>query len=941
MIEAGRFLKSEYILKPSKLINNPEISIILPTYRRANNGLLQRGIESVLKQTFSNFELIVVDDGSVDETREVMKKYVKKDDRVIYVRNRENCALPALRVNQGILLSRGNYIAYQFDDDQWAPDALEKLYKEIVSHKELCMVYGSYESHNVKKKRRDVVDKVFNYYNLAKGNFIANNSVLHHKKIFEECGMYDPHLILRRVCDWDLWLRFSRKVPIYHISDVVSFVESRNPDSLAEIFPYNMELYRKYIAINRNEQLRPQNFSSYPLNDWKRFDVDDITEKLIYNQTYIKWDAENDKVKQIGRKRRGSVYMIKVELDASSSILVENFSGLIGDFTIIYLPVSEIATTKFYSSDILIFCRVLSIAETKTAEHLKRRIPGITIIYALDDNLFETYKRGPQFDYMAPGGSCYSALEWFVKNSDCCIVSTENLRAKIKKYNTTVQKITTNIRKEFLKKRNSYEKREIFSIFFAGGESRKVEFEQISEDLLKLMKKYKTKVKVTFFGYIPEQIQLCSDVETEYIPFSNSYYQYLNNLAHKKFNLLICPLEDNDFNKSKAPIKVLESCCCSAVGLYSDVDAYSCIIDKKNGFKIRKGESWFEKIEKIMKFSEKELGDIFNSALSMVMQNFTSESCAAQYRQVLISAQIVARMKKKSVLLVVGNIDEKNMESVITECKRYAELDIEVKLVASNSLARKILNKINQKEKISVITVDEKAFDNFVSLGEKNKQELTCAIAESGFVYSFEYYSTIEQFAKEQNIPYIIHSFGNSNLEQVAEELLMYLEQNQNMLPKYDMKEEKRVFEKKILGRQIESEMLTLSRPLGKGRLYRVFCDTNMLKGIALIFESRSSGLMECSATIEILYKGAILRTSSQCIRNRDYNQWTNFEFPPLVGCGGIELMIRVRLDRNRLSEAVLSVFEDKRNRSFLYKVWNKLNAQPKGCNTVYVDYRS
>ena len=79
MVKAEVFLEDYKIITPENLIQNPIISVVMPTYCRGDNGLLERSIRSVLNQTFKELELIVVDDGSVDSTQSVVKKIMKED----------------------------------------------------------------------------------------------------------------------------------------------------------------------------------------------------------------------------------------------------------------------------------------------------------------------------------------------------------------------------------------------------------------------------------------------------------------------------------------------------------------------------------------------------------------------------------------------------------------------------------------------------------------------------------------------------------------------------------------------------------------------------------------------------------------------------------------------------------------------------------------------
>jgi glycosyltransferase involved in cell wall biosynthesis len=105
---------------------NPCVSVIIPTYNRAE--MLIRAIRSVLKQTYEDYEIIVVDDGSTDDTAKVMKAY--ENDKFKYIRYSLNKG-GAFARNLGLDSSRGKYIAFLDSDDEWLPTKLEKQTKFI------------------------------------------------------------------------------------------------------------------------------------------------------------------------------------------------------------------------------------------------------------------------------------------------------------------------------------------------------------------------------------------------------------------------------------------------------------------------------------------------------------------------------------------------------------------------------------------------------------------------------------------------------------------------------------------------------------------------------------------------------------------------------------------------------------------------------------------
>ena len=113
------------------------VSIILPTYNRA--ALLPRSIESVLGQTYGDFELIVVDDGSQDDSAAVVAKF--GDKRTRYLRHTQNRGVAAAR-NTGLAEVRGAYVAFQDSDDQWLPEKLERQKRAFDRHPDAAVVYS-------------------------------------------------------------------------------------------------------------------------------------------------------------------------------------------------------------------------------------------------------------------------------------------------------------------------------------------------------------------------------------------------------------------------------------------------------------------------------------------------------------------------------------------------------------------------------------------------------------------------------------------------------------------------------------------------------------------------------------------------------------------------------------------------------------------------------
>ncbi|MEA3489047.1 MAG: glycosyltransferase [Candidatus Omnitrophota bacterium] len=203
--------------------NETIVSVIVPTYNRA--GLIGRAVKIVLKQTYADLEVIVVDDGSTDNTEEIVKDI--RDERVRYIKHSHNRGLSSAR-NTGIREACGRYIAFQDDDDIWMPGKLEKqmsLFRDAPP--EVGVVYGStlriFEGKKVHVPSRGLQPKEGDLYGiLLKSNFISIVSAVVKRECFEKAGMFDESL--PNLEDWDLWLRVSKYYHFRYLDEAVATV---------------------------------------------------------------------------------------------------------------------------------------------------------------------------------------------------------------------------------------------------------------------------------------------------------------------------------------------------------------------------------------------------------------------------------------------------------------------------------------------------------------------------------------------------------------------------------------------------------------------------------------------------------------------------------------------------------------------------------------------
>ena len=184
-----------------------KVSVIIPTHNRAD--LLEKAVQSILDQTFTDFEILVCDDASTDNTPEVIERF--KDERILYTRYETNRGVIEVR-NNAVTNSRGEYIAFLDDDDEWFPTKLEKQVALLDgSPDKLGAVYTGSCSIDMKLGRIMKVSCPTYRGNilsdLLKGNFITTSSIVIKKLCFEKLGLFDPEY--KSASDFDMWIRIA------------------------------------------------------------------------------------------------------------------------------------------------------------------------------------------------------------------------------------------------------------------------------------------------------------------------------------------------------------------------------------------------------------------------------------------------------------------------------------------------------------------------------------------------------------------------------------------------------------------------------------------------------------------------------------------------------------------------------------------------------------
>lgn len=228
---------------------NPKVSVITPAYNAEK--YISESVDSILNQTFNDFEIIVIDDCSTDKTWDIIQEYAVRDNRIVAVKNDENLGIAGNR-NKGLGLARGKYIAWQDADDISLPTRIQKQFDFLESHPEVGIVGGFLQffsddgrSSGIRKyceNDADLRKKIFRY------SPVAQPASMIRKQCLDEAGKYN--LKYPPAEDIDMSFRIGMKYKFANLQEIVlKYREHPNSATftrLKKIELSTMEIRKKY-----------------------------------------------------------------------------------------------------------------------------------------------------------------------------------------------------------------------------------------------------------------------------------------------------------------------------------------------------------------------------------------------------------------------------------------------------------------------------------------------------------------------------------------------------------------------------------------------------------------------------------------------------------------------------------------------------------------------
>ncbi|ANU10186.1 glycosyl transferase family 2 [Planococcus antarcticus DSM 14505] len=250
------------------VILNDKVSVIIPTYNRSE--LLKKAVKSLENQSHQNFEIIIIDDFSTDDTAEVVQEM--QDDRIIYLKHDTNKGGSEAR-NTGIKMATGRFIGFLDSDDQWLPDKLEKQLQLFADRPDVGVIYTGVQvvNENNQPTRKIIPEYQGNILsNLFESNCIdTTSSVLVKKEVLDQVQGFDAGLPSCQ--DWDLYIRLAQVTKFDYVKESMVLFYHHSGERITtnkiSVLNGHLSIFKKYKELARKQ--RKSTFQRFVLTIWK------------------------------------------------------------------------------------------------------------------------------------------------------------------------------------------------------------------------------------------------------------------------------------------------------------------------------------------------------------------------------------------------------------------------------------------------------------------------------------------------------------------------------------------------------------------------------------------------------------------------------------------------------------------------------------------------
>ena len=653
------------VVRPERAPARPRASVVVDA-GGGSAAQLERTLGDLLGQTVADLEVVVVDDGPDAEQSQWFEGLQRRDDRLVLVRRDRSLGLPAVRFNEGIEAARGQWIAFLSAGARWEPTALGSLLAAGERAGGPCLVVARTRGGEGEPGPSGSPPLPVSALTLTFRNAVGRTGALVERSLLERHGVFDGHISLVRLFDWDLWLRLAQRAPLAVLEECVG----REPqgagdgDDPARLPAAARFGFRVVAAIPRDHELTLQRwrdrrplateFDGYPLPAGYRRELEGAIDGWLRQHGHAETRPElrTPKDGENGTEQRrtttlllaGDSYHPALDLCFPPHPSTSPESPALLPC---YEPVVQVSGESVRWSDGVVLVRTVTEPGFRLLESAQAQ--GRPVAYYLDDDLLNLHLLGPPWDGMGPGTERDREIRRQIAAADAVWSTSPRITEVVAPLNPRVIPHGGAVDESSLPVAlRPRARRGVLRIGAFGSGYQDLEFSMIWPALQELARRSGRTFELELRGIDVSALPpLGIPVTTR--PYRFGYRGFLEELAAAELDVLLCPLLDEPApRRAKAPSKYFHAAVAGALGIFSDVAPFEELPGDRTCLKAANSpDAWLSAMVEACSMPDERFDEMRTAMLADVRLRYTVSARADLHHAAWLATEFHARTRPR------------------------------------------------------------------------------------------------------------------------------------------------------------------------------------------------------------------------------------------------------------------------------------------------------
>ena len=627
---------------------------------------LEKTLGDLLGQTSTDLEIVVVDDGPCEELSRLLENLLVRDDRLVRIHHDRTLGLPAVRFNLGIEAARGRWIAFLSPGARWEPTTLDSLLAAGERAGGPCLVVARTLGGGGEPGPTGSPPLPVSTLTLTFRNPVGRTGALVERSLLERHGVFDGHISLARLFDWDLWLRLAQRAPLAVLDECVG----REPqdaaagDDPARRTPAARFGFRVVTAIPRDHELTLQRwrdrrplateFDGYPLPAGYRRELEGTIDE------WLRQHGHGDPRPDLRTPARGE-HRTRPQGTTTLLLAGDSYHPALDlcfpphpstspespALLPCYEPVVQVTGESVRWSDGVVLVRTVTEPGFRLLESAQAE--GRPVAYYLDDDLLNLHLLGPPWDRMGPGTERDGEIRRQIAAADAVWSTSPRITEVVAPLNPRVIPHGVAVEESALPVAlRPRARRGVLRLGAFGSGYQSLEFSVIWPALLELARRLGRTFELELWGIDVAALPPL-EIPVTARPYRFGYRGFLEALAAAEFDVLLCPLLDEPApRRAKGPSKYFHAAVAGALGIFSDVAPFEELPAGRTCLKAANSpEAWLAAMAEACEMPEERFDGMRAAMLDDVRLRYSVSARADLHHAAWLATDFHARTQRR------------------------------------------------------------------------------------------------------------------------------------------------------------------------------------------------------------------------------------------------------------------------------------------------------